>query len=71
MYRLPNGRCNSPESDRPQACEPSFVITILATMLSGRLIPSRIPRFAGSFTSKVEACVETGGLATGAVLNAA
>ena len=37
-----------PESERPHASEPSESITILATMLSGSLMPSRIARFVGS-----------------------
>ena len=62
--------CTSPESDSPQACDPSAVITILATMLSGSLIPSRMARLVGSLTSSVEDCEGGGGVDVAAVLNA-
>src|ERR1039458_1239528 len=62
--------CTSPESDSPQACDPSAVITILATMLSGSLIPSRMARLVGSLTSSVEDCDGGGGVDVAAVLNA-
>src|ERR1035437_183671 len=62
--------CTSPEAYSPQACGPSAVITILATMLSGSLIPSRMARLAGSFTSSTDDCEGGGGVDVAAVLNA-
>src|ERR1039458_2061090 len=69
-YRFPSGRWIIPESLNPQAFAPSLVIAILATMLSGRLMPRRIPRFVGSLTSSVEDSEGEGGLVVAAVLNA-
>src|ERR1035438_9332355 len=69
-YRFPSGRWTIPESLNPQAFAPSLVIAILATMLSGRLMPRRIPRFVGSLTSSVEDSEGEGGLVVAAVLNA-
>src|ERR1035437_9234764 len=45
-------------------------MAILATMLSGSLMPRRIPRFTGSFTSSVDDAEGEGGLVVAAVLNA-
>src|ERR1017187_1277555 len=60
----------SPESLNPQASAPSLVMAILATMLSGRLMPRRIPRLVASFTSSVDESEGEGGLVAAAVLNA-
>ena len=64
------GRWISPESLKPQACDPSLNITILATMLSGSLIPRWIARFVGSFTSRVDESEEKPELVVAAVLKA-
>ena len=45
-------------------------LTILATMLSGNLIPRRIPRPVESFTSSVEESDGGGGVVVAAVLKA-
>ena len=45
-------------------------MTILATMLSGSLMPSLMARLVGSVTSSVEACGRGAGCANGATLNA-
>src|SRR5438093_12078606 len=54
----------------PQASAPSEVVTILATMLSGSLIPSLMARLPGSETSSVDACGRGAGCANGAGLKA-
>ena len=70
MYRFPIGRWISPESLKPQACDPSLNITILATMLSGSLMPRRIARLVGSFTSSVDESEGEAGTVVAAVLKA-
>src|SRR5438105_6519354 len=59
-----------PDSDIPHASAPFDVMTILATMLSGSLIPSLIARLVGSVTSSVEAWGLGAGCAKGATLKA-
>ena len=58
------------DEERAHASLPSDVITIFERMLSGKLMPRRIPRLRGSATNSVEACGGGGGVVNAAVLKA-